>query len=438
MQNNNYKAFDQLVNYFKLKSFGLNKTAWLLLVFPLFTKGAFAFSVGAVNGLNCIGPSCSIQAFFLEDQFETVHQHITHNALSNTEVKFAPNGIVTTRFLSIQLKEIEDANMEVDRYQSSIHGRHFDNESLIDGQIFLEEEENILINSLTSARLLDRTYARRLRKHFGTYLHTLQDFFSHSSWVNSHSNAQDVPKFWKQTLSPALLVADPCPYLIEVGGVIVHDIDSLAVDKPLTTGYANGIAFDDAPVGKCAHGLIDRGIHKDWTGRDFHDEARAQAVYATAKFAKFIINYPGNNPDNVCMFMTDKPCNRSVIGPIYVNSINGTIFKNAINVYSGVSIQKATNIFCTRTYSTGGAIPNDPPVPTSANHDSCVTDMSSLNSDCISENGEYITCSSGPFNIMATPGELTITKLRFGGYNSSGRLISDVYTYSVDNRPDTP
>ncbi len=121
---------------------------------------------------------------------------------------------------------------------------------------------------------------------------------------------------------------------------------------------------------------------------------------------------------------------------IYVNSPNGEIFLNTWRLYSGVSIRYATRIYCSLRVSYDGSIPPDPPAPTVESHDNCVVHMDTLGSgdSCVADNGEYLTCSTGPFELFGDPGEYKRIKIRFSGYNSAGYTVSDVYSYLIDNR----
>jgi hypothetical protein len=132
--------------------------------------------------------------------------------------------------------------------------------------------------------------------------------------VNSHSGVKDVPELWKSSINLTPSIPMPCPFNrpFENPGLFpITDTSRLFDNSTFTSGYAGSFFYllnATAPNGKCAHGLINNGIHKDWTGRELHGLAREQAVYATAEAAKYILNVAENNPDNVCMFMTDKPC----------------------------------------------------------------------------------------------------------------------------------
>jgi hypothetical protein len=118
-----------------------------------------------------------------------------------------------------------------------------------------------------------------------------------------------------------------------------------------------------------------------------------------------------------------------------INTPSGTTFHGISSHFSGVSMQYANRIYCTLRTTTDGSNPPDPPAPTPSSHDYCVIHMDRITPQtCLSDNGEYITCDSGPFELFADGGQYKIIKIRFGGYNSYGSFISNVYSYTIDNR----
>jgi hypothetical protein len=320
MKANKYQAMAPFVSYSNIMhSAGLNKIVWVTLLLCIFSNGAFAFSIGAKKGLTCGGltikPSCTTVKIL--DSYEEVHQMITRDALSQQDVIYKPSANAGTigGFGAREIREVQDGNWETDGIQ--IPALHFDDEYFGRSEQRLERWQSRILAKLKQPTVIKIAEAKVMRHDLGTYLHTLQDFFSHSTWVEAHPTTQDIPKFWMRSENLTPTTTRPCPYeepVYSQNGIIISYVNNtslLATDNPLTSGYAGSfgdLATAKAPDGKCAHGLVGNGIHKDWPDRAFHDKARAQAVYATAEATKYIINFSGNNPDNVCMLMTDHPC----------------------------------------------------------------------------------------------------------------------------------
>jgi len=115
----------------------------------------------------------------------------------------------------------------------------------------------------------------------------------------------------------------------------------------------------------------------------------------------------------------------------YINTPSGMTWNNISELWSGVSIRYADRVYCTLRTTTDGSTPSDPPPPTPVSHDFCALNETG---ECFGNNGEYLTCGGGPFVLYAGAGQYKRIKIRFGGYNDFGSLISDVYSYTIDNR----
>lgn len=312
--------------------------AWFFIFF-LLAKSAFAFSVGAIAGVSCgFGKpiNCNIATYLSNNVYEEVHQHITKEALDRVIFSGIVSNDVT--FSAASIIEIQDANAYTDKDQSP--EKHCDNEEIgfCEGRLFSGYQ--LLKGSLANKSTMTQTLASQMRYLFGQHIHTLQDFFSHSNWVNISPSPTDIPPWLWDGSQPQLPVLpssvySPCgdartasvsiPNTPPTSGILSLQGQSGGI----TSGYAllpleNAIA----PGGKCAHGLLSTqeynflpgfiqnkvravpvsGIHKDWSSRPLHGLAHDQAVYATEMFTLDIINDKNNNLDNVCMFMTDKTC----------------------------------------------------------------------------------------------------------------------------------
>ena len=329
--------------------------AWFFIFF-LLAKSTFAFSVGAINGASCGQGKpirCSVADLLNKsggavgsDFYEEVHQHITQDALRQVKytAPMAPTSIgfseVADQLGVSPMRQVMMSNAYVDLDQ--VPYKHCDDEQIGNCVSYISVSTIALKNSLKG--YIDPTQAGNLRHLFGELTHTLQDFFSHTNFVKSGSDgAGDATPLWGGSNLegyPVLpsSVYRPCmeqypdavprlPNLPPYSG----ELSSQGLDSGYTSGYA-WLPLNDAiaPPGKCAHGLLGNGIHKDWSGRDLHIEARARAIQHTREFALAVINDTGNIPDSVCMFMTDKPCpeiggSLNITGQWRVSNFQGTI-----------------------------------------------------------------------------------------------------------------
>lgn len=275
-----------------------------------------AFSVGTLPGLNCdtYVPPVPCQLAPRLSQYEEVHQKITDDALR--PVTFTPPSGASVSFSPQALKDIRDGNAGTD-YLQGVHELHFDNAYLEQGARHVQAITELLHKDLSSPSTMSTARAKVIRERFGSILHTIQDFYAHSNYVNIlplNSSQQ----FWDP---PAVHTqppfSNPCDRVLMsfsplVGNIYDTPLDPLTGHQILTSGYADSLVRGIAPLGQCAHGLLGNGIHKDWTGRDGHDVAKNVAILATTRFTQDIIKYSSNNPNNVCMVMTGKPCGGGV------------------------------------------------------------------------------------------------------------------------------
>jgi von Willebrand factor A domain-containing protein 7 len=119
----------------------------------------------------------------------------------------------------------------------------------------------------------------------GRALHTLQDFYAHSNWVNLGNNAIH------PDMGQRVLGRNPSP-----NEVICLPDRSTHVGTTLSTGYFpialfKDICTDEVPEGKCRHGVVVKpfydcpaGLNNDEPGRPNFTRAQELAVAATIRF----------------------------------------------------------------------------------------------------------------------------------------------------------
>jgi len=192
---------------------------------------------------------------------------------------------------------VVDFNARVDSNEAGIAAAHFDSEQFADGQQRLVDFRNII-----SLEITRRNYVIA-RRFMGHLLHTLQDFYSHSNWIEIEGGAN--PNFALgqsgmsvgNTATPTTRTCSNCtktgeltlagplailaPFLSSLSCYSCADNleSSLGAGRILTSGYTNGGKDSQnrriiKPDGKCSHGgAIDGsqdlpatgGINKDST-----------------------------------------------------------------------------------------------------------------------------------------------------------------------------
>jgi hypothetical protein len=223
------------------------------------------------------------------------HDYIVKHALKQVKV-VTPDG-QELRFSDSAIEEIQDADKSVDFVIGGL--REFWKSELHCDDELLEKSSEVLI-AYKEDRIVaqaDRATPKVLRATLGRALHTLQDFYSHSNWVNrnpgpNHSTPNE--KLGKEIITSVGDGVGTCqeiwPDRLEGAG-----------ETKVTTGYFNfsGAVGWGPPTGKCAHGLpadilggrwsAQAGINKDLAGAPFFVEARDVAVLATKAYVEQVI-----------------------------------------------------------------------------------------------------------------------------------------------------
>ena len=214
------------------------------------------------------------------------------------------------------IKEICDANSDVDDREGRLALAHFDSETFQEGQNRIVELKEMIVTGIRNEQYM------LARVETGRMLHTLQDFYSHSNWMemgreepyDGLGHADKRPVVASQT-SPTctdcrqdgsvilgfifgLVIGQRAEYHYRCDNNIRNDILSSGL---LTSGYyANqetaGGATIEKPEGKCSHGGYNDpsgdlpatgGINKDSPYPDLsphhqqHYEAASLAEQAT-------------------------------------------------------------------------------------------------------------------------------------------------------------
>ena len=209
------------------------------------------------------------------------HRDITLTRLRDITATVAGKEV---RFSQRALEEVAQANEDTDDLSSAalFHPeRHFTNERFLEGTTELINQRRRVISSVTASPADGRTG----RQALGRALHSIQDFYSHSNWVEQ-GKSSPIGSFGTATTAnpPAALAA--CPVNGNTLGPNGGGGDS--------SGYYVGIlGCGSIPAGKCWHGNYTAscpGINKDKPEFRNHGAARAVAERATTDFVQGIID----------------------------------------------------------------------------------------------------------------------------------------------------
>ena len=224
------------------------------------------------------------------------HVKITSDAIEELDAEFFALPKLT-KSMKKAIEQIADANAEVDQDQVT-SAKHFDAESFPEGQARLAT----LLTSIQNALAADD--ATGARAALGGALHTIQDFYSHSNWVEL-GNGGPHPGLGRPA-SIGRLPATTATCQACTGGlppVLCPNCSNNLITGALTSGYYSGEDRVKPNANKCSHGgvfdgsasgLFGEGINKDsfdctFSPHNFlHSSAAAVAKEATKQFIRDI------------------------------------------------------------------------------------------------------------------------------------------------------
>ncbi|MFB2980933.1 HET-C-related protein [Microseira sp. BLCC-F43] len=203
-----------------------------------------------------------------------IHEAITREVFANFEVMAGGERL---KFTDYAIDQIVKANKDTDDLPNQFNSeKHFDGENFVGGSQRVKDLKERTIAKVTTDNPTQPTSARN---DLGTALHTVQDFYAHSNWVElGHSSPNIKTEMGREVFSGAAKETPTCPNAPgTLGGAGLTE---------LTSGYfllENQVACG-VPTGKCRHGVpivCSSGLNKDDDSRPGFSKARSLAVDAT-------------------------------------------------------------------------------------------------------------------------------------------------------------
>ncbi|XP_077102695.1 von Willebrand factor A domain-containing protein 7 [Siphateles boraxobius] len=201
----------------------------------------------------------------------------THPDLSSAISSLGFYSAITEMYLS---------NAAIDATFALSAARHIDNEAFVEGRDLITSglaavKANVQQGSYISGRIT-----------LGAVCHTLQDFYSHSNWVELGSTAPFSPLI-RRELQLNNLADRSTPTCKSCTGQDCSDniLPEILLHKKLTSGYFSTSVFSAKPVGKCSHGgFLDRTSYRDPTGGINKDDISSSHGFLHQRAAEMAIN----------------------------------------------------------------------------------------------------------------------------------------------------
>ncbi|XP_059813383.1 von Willebrand factor A domain-containing protein 7 [Hypanus sabinus] len=184
------------------------------------------------------------------------------------------------------------ANILVDVLYVLSSRRHFDSETILEGKKLLLTGKASVVRAI----LEDKRFSAL--QSMGSTLHTLQDFYSHSNWVELGFKSPN-----RNLIDPSGTIgnlageeAATCQKCSSPESCQENILSNIVSRKLITTGYFSLNTFSKLPEGKCSHGgKLDQtvrgigGINKDTlTSPHGHKHLQAAAIATQASLELFL------------------------------------------------------------------------------------------------------------------------------------------------------
>lgn len=284
-----------------------------------------------------------------------IHQNISKDALNPVDgIDVALDNWHVTSFSDDVVDFIADRNADTDKYGFFDPVMHFDEEKFNESNMWLYRAKSLIASLLAKPNFTQQDI-RDARAALGYALHTVQDFYAHSSWIEMRLKDPFLPQ---PTLGRLDAFEALKKYSISVGTGNRPSCSGsgLLADSPLVTGYYHfemnnprfnsqnmygadtnswnqyPLLFLNWPANRCIHGGDGDtpGLNHDSEERPHHIEARQYALIASKRFTQDVLaeirRLAGDQANlAVCALVgrTGEPiCSVVLTGPAAVDAVN--------------------------------------------------------------------------------------------------------------------
>ncbi|XP_043107163.1 von Willebrand factor A domain-containing protein 7-like isoform X2 [Puntigrus tetrazona] len=208
-----------------------------------------------------------------------------NNRLTPSAVQKACLASSSSALFYLAITETYLSNAAVDVLFALSEARHIDNEAFSEGRDLITRGVAAVKASVQQGSYISA------RNTLGTLCHTLQDFYSHSNWVELGSSSP-----FSALIKPDRLLdnlAGPnTPTCKSCAGSNCRDniLPEILLQKKLTSGYFS-VFSSQKPAGKCSHGgSLDRTSSREPTGGINKDDVSSDHGFLHLRAAEMAIN----------------------------------------------------------------------------------------------------------------------------------------------------
>lgn len=240
------------------------------------------------------------------------HEDITREGLKLVVATLSTSDLVG--FTQKTIEYVANKDAQTDSLFYDVAMIHFDAETFLEGNARLQAMRTAIGNYAISG---DYELAQLL---LGRALHSVQDFYAHSTWVEQNPSRTDLAPLGRPGLFAPHSVGPTCTAratqtldTVQTGLKFNSDGSLQLSSEYFAYGQevpqANIYWYDDVVTQKCIHGVSDLtnnaasllggygyGINKDSALRDFYIEAAKLARFATLQYVNDIIGDISSNP----------------------------------------------------------------------------------------------------------------------------------------------
>ncbi len=255
------------------------------IAFAILSVSPLAISLIFTGQADAFEPWRSGKSQFPVGKGEARPDDASHQSITEDAVKAFARDSLSCPPSEAAIQEIVTANGFTDLWEVLSSSAHFDCEDFSGGQKRLGQQIVAIIDSLNKGKI------SKAREALGQALHAVQDFYSHSNWVETRGGIyEDLGRAGRLTVAsgPTCLA---CP---SASGCE----NNLILPAQWTSGYFSAFVLTGCkkPAAKCSHGgSLDRtakdspkgGINKDTSNSPhgaLHHSAAAAAVLASKRF----------------------------------------------------------------------------------------------------------------------------------------------------------